>query len=286
MAGGSPRNHISPDSSAVRLWGYRSTEPAADAYVEGLHMTKLDGKIAVITGGNDGMGLATARRFVAEGATVVVTGRRQDVLDKAVAEIGGTIESVQGDISRLDDLDRLRKHVEERHGRVDVLFANAGMAILNPIGEVSEETFDKIIGVNLKGTFFTIQKLLPLVSDGGSIIMTGSIAGYKGFPAFSVYSAAKAGVRSLARTLTSDLKERKIRVNTIVPGTFVTKAVRDAMPTAEQLEGFLAFQGSQTPLGRVGEVDEIATVALFLASSDSSYVTGVELAVDGGFAQI
>lgn len=249
-------------------------------------MSKLNGKVAVITGGNSGMGLATAKRFVQEGATVIITGRRQDALDEAVASIGGSIESFRGDISVIADLDRLRAQVEARHGRVDILYANAGMAILNPIAEVTEDTFDKIVGTNLKGTYFTIQKLLPLMPDGASIIMTGSIAAYKGFPAFSVYSAAKAGIRSLARTLTTDLKDRKIRVNTIVPGTFVTKAVRDAMPEPGQLEGFLEFQGSQTPLGRVGDVDEIAAAALFLASSESSYITGVELAVDGGFAQV
>ena len=249
-------------------------------------MSKLTGKIAVITGGNSGMGLATARLFAAEGAKVIITGRRQKDLDEAVASIGENAEGVQGDIAKLADLDRLHDHLKSRYGRVDILFANAGLGKLSPLGSVSEEEFDQTFDVNVKGTFFTVQKLLPLVPDGGSIILNASIAANGGMEAFSVYSATKAAVRSFARTWTSDLKSRKIRVNALSPGPIDTPIFGKTGLTEEQIKGFQTGLVSQVPLGRMGHVDEIAKPALFLASDDSSYVNGSELFVDGGLAQI
>jgi len=249
-------------------------------------MSKLTGKIAVVTGGNSGMGLATARLFAAEGAKVVITGRRQKDLDEAVADIGKNIEGVQGDISKLADLDRLHDHLKSKYGRVDVVFANAGIGKFTPLGSVTEEDFDQIFDVNVKGTFFTVQKLLPLIPDGGSIILNASIAGNTGVEAFSVYSATKAAVRSLARTWTSDLKARKIRVNTLSPGPIDTPIFGKTGLSEEQIKGFQTALTTQVPLGRFGHVDEIAKPALFLASDDSSYVTGIELTVDGGMSQV
>jgi NAD(P)-dependent dehydrogenase (short-subunit alcohol dehydrogenase family) len=250
-------------------------------------MTKLAGKIAVVTGGTSGMGLATARRFVEEGASVIITGRRQGKLDEAVSSIGGSIEGFQGDISSLADLERLRAHIEQKYGRVDVIFANAGGGTLGAFGTVSEADFDRTVAINLKGTFFTVQTLLPLVPDGGSVILNGSIAASKGFPAFTVYSATKAAIRSFARTWTTDLGPRKIRVNTLAPGTIVTPILSEqAGMSTEEVDGFLKDFAAKTPLGRNGEPEEIASVAVFLASDDSSFVTGVELHVDGGVAQV
>lgn len=249
-------------------------------------MSKLAGKIALITGGSTGMGLATAHLFVREGAQVIITGRNPDDLDKAAREIGGTIDAVQGDISVLADLDRLCRHIENRYGRLDVIFANAGGGVLGPFEQVSEADFDRTVNTNLKGTFFTVQKLLPLVPDGGSIILNTSIAGTKGLPAFSVYSATKAAIRSFARTWTTDLKARGIRVNALAPGHIATEIMRKAGLSEEQVQGINAQVVQQIPLGRVGSGDEIAGPALFLASDDSSYVTGVELSVDGGWAQV
>jgi len=243
-------------------------------------MGKLDGKIAVITGGNSGLGLATAERFVAEGAYVFITGRRQQQLDAAVKAIGRNVTGVQGDAGNLADLDRLYDTVRREKGRIDVLFASAGVGDFAPIGEVTEAQFDQTFGVNVRGTLFTVQKALPLFTDGGSIIMNGSIASSKGFPAFGVYSASKAAVRSFARSWTVDLKARRIRVNVLSPGTIET-AIFDGIPK-EAKDMFVSL----IPRGTIGQPEEIATAALFLASSDSSFVTGIELFVDGGVAQI
>jgi NAD(P)-dependent dehydrogenase (short-subunit alcohol dehydrogenase family) len=247
---------------------------------------RLKGKIAVITGGNSGIGLATAQRFVDEGAYVFITGRRQSELDAAVTQIGKNVTGVQGDVSNLADLDRLYDTVKQQKGRIDVLFANAGLWEFVPLGSITESHFDKIFGVNVKGLLFTVQKALPLFQDGGSIIMTGSGAGSKGLEASSVYSATKAAIRSFARSWTVDLKHRKIRVNAISPGPIDTLAVRltfSATPAGEQLKNKLL---SNVPLGRMGNPDEVAKAVAFLASDDSSYITGIELFVDGGIAQI
>ncbi|MFM0469485.1 glucose 1-dehydrogenase [Paraburkholderia strydomiana] len=249
-------------------------------------MTKLSGKIAVITGGNSGMGLATAQLFAKEGAKVIITGRRQKELDEAVESIGANAEGVLGDVSRLSDLDKLYDHVKAKYGRVDVIFANAGLGSLALIDQVTEAQFDETFNVNVKGTYFTVQKLLPLVPDGGSIILNASIASSKGMEAFSVYSATKAAVRSLARTLTTDLKARKIRVNAISPGPIDTPIFGKTGLTEQEIEGFKSGITSQVPLGRIGLPEEIAKPALFLASDDSSYISGIELTVDGGMAQV
>jgi NAD(P)-dependent dehydrogenase (short-subunit alcohol dehydrogenase family) len=241
---------------------------------------RLEGKIAVITGGNSGIGLATAQRFVQEGAFVFITGRRQDELDKAVKQIGRNVIGVQGDVSNLADLDRLYETVKQQKGRIDVLFANAGIFENASLGSITEEHFDKIFGVNVKGVLFTIQKGLPLFQDGGSIILIASVAGSKGFEGGSVYSATKAAIRSFARSWTVDLKNRKIRVNAISPGVIETPMSAEL---SEQLKTILV---SAVPMGRMGRPDEIAKVVAFLASDDSSYMTGMELFVDGGLAQI
>ncbi|GLS44237.1 SDR family oxidoreductase [Methylobacterium brachythecii] len=250
-------------------------------------MKRLEGKIAVVTGGSSGMGRATAKQFVAEGATVITTGRRQDRLDETVAEIGGSIEGFVSDIADLGDLERLRAHIADRHGRIDVIFANAGGGTLGAFGTISEADFDRSVTTNLKGTFFTVQTLLPLVVDGGSIILNGSIAASLGMPAFTVYSATKAAIRSFARTWTTDLSARRIRVNTLAPGTILTPILSEqAGLSDEQVEGFLEKFAAETPLGRNGDPSEIASVATFLASSESSFITGIELQVDGGYAQV
>jgi NAD(P)-dependent dehydrogenase (short-subunit alcohol dehydrogenase family) len=248
-------------------------------------MGKLEGKIAVITGGNSGLGLATAERFVAEGAYVFVTGRRQDELDGAVRAIGRNVEGVQGDISKLDDLDHLYAVVRERKGRIDVLFANAGCGEFAPLGQITEAHFDKTFDVNVKGTVFTVQKALPLMPAGASIVINGSMVSIKGVPAFGVYAATKAALRSFARTWAVDLRERGIRVNVVAPGTVVTPAYKTLL-TEEQIGGFTAQAAATTPLGRVGTADEIAKAVVFLASDDASFVDGIELFVDGGAAQI
>jgi NAD(P)-dependent dehydrogenase (short-subunit alcohol dehydrogenase family) len=241
---------------------------------------KLAGKVAVITGGNSGIGLATAKRFVAEGAYVFITGRRQKELDAAVKEIGDNVIGVQGDVAKLADLDRLYEVVKTKKGRIDVLFANAGVGEFAPIGGVTEEHFDKIFDINVKGTLFTVQKALPLMKDGGSILMTGSVAGSSGFENFGVYNASKAAIRSFARTWTNDLKARKIRVNVVSPGPIDTP-ILVGVPE-EAISHFVSL----VPLGRIGEADEVAKAAVFLASDDSSYVTGIELFVDGGMGQV
>ena len=251
---------------------------------------RLDGKIAVITGGNSGIGLATAQRFVSEGAYVFINGRRQSELDAAVRQIGKNVTGVQGDVSNLADLDRLYAAVKEQKGRIDILFANAGVGEFATLGAITESHFDKTFGINVKGLLFTVQKALPLFQYGGSIILTGSTAASKGGEGFSVYSATKAAIRSFARTWTVDLKQRKIRVNAISPGPIDTPASRlslsgfvESEQQSEQLKKSLV---RTVPLGRMGSPDEVAKVASFLASDDSSYVTGIELFVDGGAAQI
>jgi NAD(P)-dependent dehydrogenase (short-subunit alcohol dehydrogenase family) len=249
-------------------------------------MGKLEGKVAVITGGNSGMGLATAQRFVAEGAYVFITGRRQAELDKAVKQIGRNITGVRGDVSNLADLDRLYATVKEKKGVIDVLFANAGIGSFAPIGSITEEHFDGIFGINVRGLLFSVQKALPLFQDGGSIILNASVASIGGTEGASVYSASKAAVRSFARGWTNDLKGRKIRVNTLSPGPIDTPLFEKAGNSKEEAEAFKSYVVGRVPLGRIGTSEEIANVALFLASDDSSFVTGIELFVDGGMAQV
>jgi NAD(P)-dependent dehydrogenase (short-subunit alcohol dehydrogenase family) len=248
-------------------------------------MGRLDGKIAVITGGASGIGLAAAHRFVAEGADVFITGRRQEELDKAVGAIGAGVTAVQGDISNLDDLDRLFATVRAEKGRIDILFANAGLGALAPLGAITEESFDVVFGVNVKGTLFTVQGALPLMGAGGSIILTGSTTGSMGTAAFSVYSATKAAIRNFARSWALDLKGTGIRVNVVSPGPTLTPAIErlaSLAPDGALINGLVA----QTALGRMGRPEETAAVALFLASDDSSFMTGSEVFVDGGVAQV
>jgi NAD(P)-dependent dehydrogenase (short-subunit alcohol dehydrogenase family) len=246
-------------------------------------MKKLEGKVAVITGGNSGIGLATAQRFVKEGAYVFITGRRQTELDEAVKQIGENVTGVQGDVSNLGDLDRLYDTVKEQKGRIDVLFANAGILEVARLESISEAHFDKSLSVNVKGVLFTVQKALPLFKDGGSIILTGSVSSSKAFEGSSVYSATKAAVRSFARSFTVDLKSHKIRVNVVSPGPTETPMTSDFGVNGEQIKKSLV---AAIPLGRMGTPDEVAKVVSFLASDDSSFVTGIELFVDGGMAQI
>lgn len=250
-------------------------------------MNKLEGKIAVITGGNSGIGLATAKRFVTDGAYVFITGRRQHELDTAVSEIGKNVMGIHGDVSNLVDLDRLYSIVKQEKGHIDILFANAGIGEFARLGQISEEHFDKTFGVNVKGLLFTVQKAIPLFKDdGGSIILNSSIAASKGVEGFSVYSASKAAVRSFARTWTVDLRRRKIRVNAVSPGQIDTKALSDLMQNEEHSRQLKKDLVSTVPLRRMGTPDEVAKIVSFLASDESSYVTGIELFVDGGAAQI
>jgi NAD(P)-dependent dehydrogenase (short-subunit alcohol dehydrogenase family) len=249
-------------------------------------MDRLNGKIAVITGGNSGIGLATAMRFVQEGADVVITGRRHKELDQAAAQIGRNVTSVQGDVSRLEDLDRLYSTVRDKYGRIDILFANAGIGIVGPLGAVTEDQFDRQMNINIKGLFFSVQKALPLFANGGSIILNASVAAQKGVGSFSVYNASKAAVRSFARSWTSDLKDRKIRVNAISPGPIQTPIFGKVGVTEEQAAEFGRNVVLQVPMGRFGTTEEVAAAALFLASDEGSYITGVDLCVDGGMAQV
>jgi NAD(P)-dependent dehydrogenase (short-subunit alcohol dehydrogenase family) len=249
-------------------------------------MKKLEGKVALVTGGSSGIGLATAKRFVAEGAYVFITGRRQTELDAAVKEIGENVTGVQGDVSNLADLDRLFATIEQEQGHLDVIFANAGGGEIVPLGAITEEHFDKTFNTNVKGLLFTVQKALPLLPQGASIILNASEATTIAFPAFSVYGATKAAVRSFARNWILDLKERKIRVNVISPGAVPTPAHHLLGLSDEQVQEFIANCVSATPLGRVGTPDEIAKAVVFLACDDSSFVNGIELFVDGGMAQI
>jgi NAD(P)-dependent dehydrogenase (short-subunit alcohol dehydrogenase family) len=247
---------------------------------------KLEGAIALVTGGSSGIGLATARSFIEEGATVIITGRRQSALDSAVDMLGASAIGIRSDISLLGDIDRVFEVINDSYGRLDILFANAGVGEFVPIEAVTEEHFDKTFGVNAKGTFFTVQKALPLMPDGSSIILNGSIAASKGFPSFSVYGASKAAIRSYARTWIVELRGRGIRVNVISPGTVPTPGYDTLGLSVEDMEEFIASQNATIPLGRVGRTDEIAKAVLFLASDDSSYVNGVEFFADGGLAQI
>jgi NAD(P)-dependent dehydrogenase (short-subunit alcohol dehydrogenase family) len=248
---------------------------------------KLAGKIAVITGGNSGIGLATAKHFVNEGAYVFITGRRQAELDAAVAEIGRNVTGIPGDVSNLVDIDGLYATVKQQKGKLDIVFANAGTGEFAPLGQITEQHFDKTFNVNVKGLLFTVQKSLPLLQEGSSIILNASIVASKGMPAFSVYSATKAAVRSFARTWSVDLKDRHIRVNTISPGIVPTPAYNNVLGmTEEQLDQFVQSSLPKIPSGRAGTADEIAKAVVFLASDDSSYVNGIELFVDGGLAQI
>lgn len=249
-------------------------------------MGKLEGKVAVITGANSGIGLATAKRFASEGARVFMTGRRQAELDAAVGEVGHGARGVQGDVAVLADLDRLYKVVREEAGRIDVLFANAGSGQLMPLGAITEEHFDQTFATNVKGTLFTVQKALPLLRDGASVILTGSSTGNKGGAAFSVYSATKAAIRNFARSWIQDLAPRRIRVNVLVPGATSTPGLHGLFPTDEMNRAVVAAMEAAAPLGRLGRPDELANAALFLASDESSFVNGSELFVDGGAAQI
>lgn len=249
-------------------------------------MGKLEGKVAVITGANSGIGLASAKLFTREGARVFMTGRRQKELDAAVAEVGATARGVQSDVSRLADLDRLFQIVREEAGVIDILFANAGGGEFLALGSITEEHFDKTFSTNVKGTLFTVQKALPLMKDGGVIILTGSTAATKGTPGFSVYSASKAAIRNFARTWILDLAPRRIRVNVLAPGATSTPGWHGLAASDEVHREMVAAVNSTTPLGRLGDPEESARAALFLASDDSSFVTGSELFVDGGSAQI
>jgi len=247
---------------------------------------KLEGKIALVTGGTTGIGLATAQRFAAEGAYVYITGRRQAELDKAVALIGNAT-GVQVDSTRLEQLDALYEQISAEQGRLDVLFANAGGGSMLPLGEITEAHYDDTFDRNVKGVLFTVQKALPLLATNASVILTGSTAGSSGTAAFSVYSASKAAVRAFVRSWILDLKDRNVRVNTISPGATKTPGLVDlAGPDAAQQQGLLDYLASQVPMGRVGNPEEIASAALFLASDDASFVNGIELFVDGGQAQI
>ncbi len=249
-------------------------------------MGKLEGKIALVTGGNSGIGLATARQFVNEGASVFITGRRQSQLAEAVKEIGPNATSVQADVSNLDELDRLFAQIKQGIGKLDIVFANAGVAKYSRLGEITEDLYDEIFNINVKGMLFTVQKALPLMPDGASVILTSSIVGSKGLTANSVYAATKAVARSFARTWTTDLKHRRIRVNAISPGSIDTPGLSDLLASSAAGEERRKMIAAATPLGRFGTSDEIAKAAVFLASDDASYITGIELFVDGGFAQV
>jgi len=249
-------------------------------------MGKLEGKIALITGGNGGIGLATAKQFVNEGAYVFITGRREQELAAAVKEIGRNVTGVQGDVSNLVDLDRLFAQIKREKGKLDIVFANAGVAKYAPLGSITEELYHSIFDINVKGLLFTVQKALPLLPDGASIILNASIVASKGFSSNSVYSATKAAVRSFARTWTTDLKDRRIRVNAISPGSIDTPGLSDLLASAEVGEERKKMISASVPLGRFGTPEEIAKAVVFLASDDSSYITGTELFVDGGFAQV
>jgi NAD(P)-dependent dehydrogenase (short-subunit alcohol dehydrogenase family) len=243
-------------------------------------MSKLQGKVAIITGGTTGIGFAAAKLFVKEGAHVFITGRRQKELDEAVKVIGSNVTGIQGDVSKLTDLDRLYETIKAKGKKIDIVFANAGVAEFAALGNITEEHFDKLFDINVKGTLFTVQKALPLMNDGGSIILTGSVASIKGTPAFWVYGATKAAIRNFVRAWTVELKDRRIRSNVLSPGPTETPIV------GNQPADIIAKMVSTIPMGRIGEPDEIAKAALFLASDDSSFVTGIELFVDGGRAQV
>src|SRR5882672_1559296 len=250
------------------------------------HMGKLEGKIALITGGTSGIGLATAQQFVHEGAYVFITGRREPELAAAVKEIGSHVTGVHGDVSNLGDLDRLFAHIQREKGRLDIVFANAGVATFAPFGAITEEHYDALFTINVKGLLFTVQKALPLLPDGASIILNASIVASKGLSSNSVYSATKAAVRSFARTWTTDLKARRIRVNAVSPGSTDTPGLSELLASSETGQERKKMISNTVPLGRLGTPNEVAKAVAFLASDDSSYVTGAELFVDGGFAQV
>jgi NAD(P)-dependent dehydrogenase (short-subunit alcohol dehydrogenase family) len=252
----------------------------------GKNAGRLEAKIALITGGNSGIGLATAKQFVNEGAYVFITGRRKPELAAAVKEVGKNVTGVQGDVSNLNDLDRLFARIKKEKGKLDIVFANAGVAKYASFGEITEEHYDSIFNINVKGLLFTVQKSLPLMPDGSSIILNASIVASKGLPSNSVYSATKAAVRSFARTWTTDLKDRRIRVNAVSPGPIETPGLNDLLASSGAGEQRLKMLSNNVPLGRLGTPDEIARAVVFLASDESSYVAGTELFVDGGFAQV
>jgi NAD(P)-dependent dehydrogenase (short-subunit alcohol dehydrogenase family) len=249
-------------------------------------MGKLEGKIALITGGNSGIGLATAKQFVNEGAYVFITGRREPELARVVKEIEKNVTGVQGDVSNLADLDRLFTQIKREKGKLDIVFANAGVARYAPLGSITEDLYDAIFDTNVKGVLFTVQKALPLMPDGASIVLNASIVASKGFSSNSVYSATKAAVRSFARTWTTDLKDRRIRVNAVSPGFIDTPGLSDLLASSEVGAQRKEMISNSVPLGRFGTPDEIAKAVVFLASDDAGYITGTELFVDGGFAQV
>jgi len=247
---------------------------------------KLAGRIALVSGATRGIGLATAKEFVKEGAHVFITGRRDSELAAATTEIGRNVTATRGDVSNLGDLDRLFAQIKREKGKLDIVFANAGSAKYAPFGTITEELYDSIFNINVKGLLFTVQKALPLLTDGASIILNASVVGSKGLSANSVYSATKAAVRSFARTWTTDLKERRIRVNAVSPGSVDTPGLRELLASSETGQQRLKMLSTSVPLCRLGRPDEIAKAVVFLASDDSSYITGTELFVDGGFAQV
>src|SRR5215831_18896660 len=249
-------------------------------------MGKLEGKIALVTGGNSGIGVATAKQFVGEGAYVFITGRREEELGRAVKEIGKNVTAVQGDVSNLDDLDRLFAQIKNEKSKLDIVFTNAGVAKYAQLGTITEEFYDSIFDINVKGLLFTVQKALPLLSGGSAIILNASIAASKGLSSNSVYSATKAAVRSFARTWTTDLKDRRIRVNAISPGPIETPGLNELLASSDTGQERKKMISTAVPLGRLGTPDEIAKAVVFLASDDASYITGIELFVDGGFAQV
>ena len=249
-------------------------------------MAKLDGRVALVTGGTSGIGLAAAKALAAEGAHIYITGRRERELVAAVEEIGRNASGVRGDVSNVDDLERLYAQIRDEKGRLDILFANAGIAKYAALGNITEELYDSIFNVNVKGVLFTVQKALPLMPEGASIILNASVVGSKGLSSNSVYSATKAAIRSFARTWTTDLKDRRIRVNAISPGTIDTPGLKDLLASGDAGDQRRKMVASAIPLGRFGRPDEVAKAVVFLASDDSSYITGAELFVDGGFAQV
>jgi NAD(P)-dependent dehydrogenase (short-subunit alcohol dehydrogenase family) len=247
---------------------------------------RLEGKVALITGGTSGIGLATAKQFVDEGASVYITGRRDKELAAAVKEVGKNVTGIQGDVSNLGDLDRLFAQIKREKGKLDIVFANAGVAKFAAFGTITEELYDWTFDINVKGLLFTVQKALPLLPDGASIILNSSVVGSKGLPINSVYSATKAAIRSFARTWTTDLKDRRIRVNAVSPGSIDTPGLSGLLGSSETGQQRLKMISNNVPLGRLGTPDEIAKAVVFLASDDASFVTGAELFVDGGFAQV
>ncbi len=249
-------------------------------------MSKLNNKVAVVTGGTSGIGLATAQRFITEGAQVVITGRNQETLDAAIAKLGDRATGIRGDVANLENLDHLFAQVREQFGRVDVLFANAGIAPFVPLEAVTEEHFDNLFNINVRGLFFTVQKALPLLSEGASVILNASVVAQSGIPNTSVYSATKAAVRSLGRTLAAELSSRGIRVNVVSPGLIETPLLGKLGLSQDELDAFGEQVAQQTPLGRPGRPEEIAATVAFLASDDASYFAGADLVADGGMIQV